>query len=306
MAAAPKEWTGEPIRVGVIGGSGLYKLSNIEVVDQVYPETPWGFPSSPITIGRSKSGNLFAFLARHGLHHAIPPSKVPSLANIAALKHLGVRAILAFSAVGSLREEIAPKDFVVPSQIIDRTKGIRRASFFGEGEEENVVAHATFGDPFDETLRHVVEGIVRVHANKTTVCMEGPQFSTRAESVMYRQVGGDIINMSALPEAKLAREAEISYVLIATATDYDSWRESNEAVSVAEVLESLRANVAASEVVTLALLDKVHDLVKDEFATIVRHMNGSMRFSVMTKPEFIKPHVIERLRYVLPWFGEQS
>lgn len=205
----------------------------------------------------------------------------------------------------------------MPSQIIDRTKGIRRASFFGEGEEENVVAHATFGDPFDDKLRSVVEGIVRetlyshapnvrVHSNKVCVCMEGPQFSTRAESNMYRQVGGDIINMSALPEAKLAREAEISYVLIATSTDYDSWRETNEAVSVAEVLESLRANVTASEVVTLALLDQVHDLVRDDFSPIVRHMNNSMRFSVMTKPEHIKPHVIERLRYVLPWFGESK
>ena len=145
---------------------------------------------------------------------------------------------------------------------------------------------------------------VRVHSNKTTVCMEGPQFSTRSESNMYRQVGGDIINMSALPEAKLAREAEISYVLIATSTDYDSWRESNEAVSVAEVLGSLRANVEASEVVTLALLDQVHNVVKDDLSTMVRHMQGSMRFSVMTKPEFIKPHVIERLRYVLPWFAQ--
>ena len=134
--------------------------------------------------------------------------------------------------------------------------------------------------------------------------MEGPQFSTRAESNMYRQVGGDIINMSALPEAKLAREAEISYVLIATSTDYDSWRESNEAVSVAEVLESLRANVTASEVVTLALLDKVHDLVKEDFSPIVRHMSNSMRFSIMTKPESLDQRVVQRLRYILPWFGQ--
>lgn len=200
---------------------------------------PWGKASSPISIARTRSGNIIAFLARHGLTHSISPSKVPSVANIAALKSLGVRAILAFSAVGSLREEIAPKDFVIPSQLIDRTKGVRRASFFGEGEEAAVVAHASFGDPFDERLRPIVEGMyvvrcaaalicstrealaehapsVRVHSNKTGVCMEGPQFSTRAESLMYRQVGGDIINMSALPEAKLAREAEISYVLIAT------------------------------------------------------------------------------------------
>mgnify|MGYP001941847084 FL=1 len=178
---------------------------------------------------RTPSGTLVAFIARHGLTHSISPTHVPSTANIAALKHLGVRAILAFSAVGSLREEIAPKDFVIPSQIIDRTKGIRRASFFGEGEEQNVIAHASFGDPYDTRLSPIVEEIVRealkayapnvnVHANKTVICMEGPAFSTRAESVMYRQLGGDIINMSALPEAKLAREAELSYVLIATGT----------------------------------------------------------------------------------------
>lgn len=190
---------------------------------------------------RTENGTHVAFLARHGLTHSIPPSRVPSTANIAALKSLGVRAILAFSAVGSLREEIAPKDFVIPSQIIDRTKGVRRVSYFGEGEECNVVAHASFGDPYDIHLRPIVENMyvynvltffsvretlaqhapsVKVHPGKTVVCMEGPAFSTRAESIMYRQLGGDIINMSALPEAKLAREAELSYVLIATGVYY--------------------------------------------------------------------------------------
>lgn len=258
---------------------------------------------------------------------------MPSTANIAALKHLGVRAILAFSAVGSLREEIRPKDFVVPSQIIDRTKGVRRSSYFGEGEEENVVAHASFGDPYDNLLRPVVEDMyvcptnstsirealaehspsVRVHSRKTVVCMEGPAFSTRAESLMYRQLGGDIINMSALPEAKLAREAELSYVLIATctcitklmaATDYDAWRETADTVNVTEVMESLKANVEASQVVTKALVDRVNDLVKEEDLPIVKGMDGSMRFSVMTKPEHISTEVKDRLRYLLPWFPQ--
>ncbi|KAL4400729.1 S-methyl-5-thioadenosine phosphorylase [Malassezia pachydermatis] len=274
---------------------------------------PWGYPSSPISIVRTENGTHVAFLARHGLTHSIPPSRVPSTANIAALKSLGVRAILAFSAVGSLREEIAPKDFVIPSQIIDRTKGVRRASYFGEGEECNVVAHASFGDPYDIHLRPIVENIVRetlaqhapsvkVHPGKTVVCMEGPAFSTRAESIMYRQLGGDIINMSALPEAKLAREAELSYVLIATATDYDAWRESSETVSVAEVIESLKHNVEASQVVTKALVDRVSALVDDDDSHIFKSMDGSMRFSVMTKPEHIDDHVKERLRYLLPWF----
>ncbi|WFD26665.1 S-methyl-5'-thioadenosine phosphorylase [Malassezia nana] len=309
------EWTGQPIRLGVIGGSGLYKLEGIEIIDVVNPKTPWGYPSSPISIAKTESGTLVAFLARHGIHHAISPSNVPSTANIAALKHLGVRAILAFSAVGSLREEIRPKDFVVPSQIIDRTKGVRRASYFGEGEDKNVVAHASFGDPYDVHLRPIVEEIiretlaehspnVRVHGNKTVVCMEGPAFSTRAESIMYRQLGGDIINMSALPEAKLAREAELSYVLIATSTDYDAWRESSETVSVQEVMESLKANVEASQVVTKALVDHVNELVQADDSPIVKCMEGSMQFSVMTKPENISTEEKDRLRYLLPWFPQ--
>ena len=168
-------------------------------------------------------------MARHGVGHSIPPSAVPSRANIAAFKSLGVRAVLAFSAVGSLREELAPGDFVLPAQIIDRTKGVRPASFF---EGTSVVAHAAFGDPFSGKLIAWLEGRARkvveaageadptrgakpkLHTGKTIVCMEGPQFSTRAESRMYRQWGGDIINMSVLPEAKLAREAELGYACL--------------------------------------------------------------------------------------------
>ena len=166
------------------------------------------------------SGTKIAFLARHGVGHTIAPSAVPARANIAALKSLGVRAVLAFSAVGSLREDIRPGDFVLPTQIIDRTKGVRPASFFAG---TSVVAHASFGDPFGARLVRWLDARVRavlaahgagarLHADKCVVCMEGPQFSTRAESIMYRQWGGDLINMSALPEAKLAREAELSYV----------------------------------------------------------------------------------------------
>jgi len=205
--------------VGVIGGSGLYKLNNLTFVEEVNPETPWGYPSSPITIAELPTGHRVAFLARHGTTHSISPSVVPGEANIAALRSLGIRAILAFSAVGSLREEIRPGDFIIPSQIIDRTKGIRKASFF---DGTSVVAHAMFGDPFDKELTEFIKPLVKeaikgggseperhLHTDKTVVCMEGPQFSTRAESLMYRAWGGDIINMSVLPEAKLAREAEL-------------------------------------------------------------------------------------------------
>ncbi|KAK0522569.1 S-methyl-5-thioadenosine phosphorylase [Tilletia horrida] len=311
MVEKLSQWTGEPIRLGVFGGSGLYKLDHIEPVAEINPETPWGFPSSPITIAKTPGGNLVAFLARHGIGHVHSPSHVPFLANIAAFKHLGVRAIVAFSAVGSLREEIRPKDFVVPSQIIDRTKGIRRATFFGEEQEKGVVAHAMFGDPFDEKLRPLVEDAVRkalaekvpdvkVHGGKAVVCMEGPAFSTRAESLMYRAWGGDIINMSVLPEAKLAREAEIAYALIATATDYDAWRVSDEVVTVAEVIECLKANVAASNLVTLAVLDTIYAAIATDDSEIVKVNKNSMKFSVMTGQDLIPEPVKERLRYILP------
>ena len=190
-----------------------------------HPNQPWGHPSSSITIARLPSGVHLAFLARHGIGHTYSPSSVPARANIAALKSLGVKAILAFSAVGSLREEIRPGDFVLPDQIIDRTKGVRPCTFFGGDNGDaggGVVAHAAFGDPFSRKLVEVLEprvrralegkGGVRLHVGGTVVCMEGPQFSTRAESRMYRAWGGDIINMSVLPEAKLAREAELRCV----------------------------------------------------------------------------------------------
>lgn len=305
-------WTGAPILLGVIGGSGLYKLDSITPVAEISISTPWGSASSPITIAKTSAGNHVAFLARHGRDHAILPSNVPNLANIAALKHLGVKAIVAFSAVGSLREEIAPKDFVIPSQIIDRTKGVRRASFFGFGDEESVVAHAGFGDPFCETLRPIVYSTVqatlashpiKVHTDKTVVCMEGPQFSTRAESLMYRTWGGDIINMSVLPEAKLAREAEIAYVLIATATDYDAWRPSTAAVNVAEVMESLKANVEASNLVTTKVLDRVWLEIDTDEKPAVKNIKDSTKFSIMTKSQVIPDKAKQNLRFLHPWFA---
>lgn len=252
-----------------------------------------------------------AFLARHGTAHEVPPGKVPSLANISALKHVGVRVILAFSAVGSLREEIRPRDFIVPSQIIDRTKGVRRASFFGEGEESNVVAHAMFGDPFDEPLRPLVEQTVRqvlqraapevrVHGDKCVVCMEGPAFSTRAESHVYRQIGGDIINMSVLPEAKLAREAEMAYLLIATATDYDAWRVHEGAVTVEQVMAVLHHNVRASQEVVLGVLDAVHTQAADEESSSNTARKGSMKYAIVTKPHAIPDQAKKNLAFLLP------
>ncbi|KAF8313173.1 Methylthioadenosine phosphorylase [Clavulina sp. PMI_390] len=295
--------------VGVIGGSGLYKLENLTFVEEVNPETPWGFPSSPITIASLPTGTHIAFLARHGTAHSINPSAVPARANIAALSSLGVKAIVAFSAVGSLREEIAPGDFIIPSQIIDRTKGIRPASFF---EGTSVVAHAMFGDPFDEQLVASITPLVKdalekegkkVHTAKTAVCMEGPQFSTRAESLMYRQWGGDIINMSVLPEAKLAREAEISYALIATSTDYDAWRINEEPVTVAEVIKTLTTNAASSRNVASAILGHVHEIVKK--GDVLTNAVGGMQWSIVTSKDHQKEEDRRKLAYILPKYFEQ-
>ncbi|KAI0666105.1 Methylthioadenosine phosphorylase [Trametes maxima] len=304
----------ENVLVGVIGGSGLYHLDNLTLLKHVNPETPWGFPSSPIAICALPSGTKVAFLARHGSGHTIAPSAVPARANIAALKSLGVRAILAFSAVGSLREECAPGDFVLPTQIIDRTKGVRPASFF---EGTSIVAHTAFGDPFANRFVRWLETRVRavlesasedeyavrgarpqLHTDKCIVCMEGPQFSTRAESKMYRLWGGDIINMSVLPEAKLAREAELGYALVATVTDYDSWRENESAVTAAEVFKTLHANAKLSRHVAAAVLEDLTteaaqgDLLTEEI--------GSMKYSIMPRSEQQKEEDREKLKYVLP------
>jgi len=298
----------------VIGGSGLYALNDLRVVKQINPETPWGFPSSPITITQLPSGVHLAFISRHGVAHEIPPSSVPSRANIAALKHIGVKAILAFSAVGSLREEIRPGDFVIPHQIIDRTKGNRQASFF---EGTSIVAHAMFGDPFDNKFTAVVEPLVKkvlekdststvkFHTGKTVVCMEGPQFSTRAESSMYRAWGGDIINMSVLPEAKLAREAEMSYTLIATSTDYDAWRVGKSPVTVGEVGKMLAINASTARQVTRSILEDLHEAVLNGNAT--SDATGSMQHAVVTQRNAQRDQDRKKLSYILPaYFSEEK
>ncbi|KAF9359806.1 hypothetical protein BGX26_011364 [Mortierella sp. AD094] len=291
-----------PVKIAVIGGSGLYNLDGLEVVAEVNPETPWGKPSDSIIIAKSASGFHVAFLARHGRGHYLTPSEVPSRANIAALKSIGVEVIIAFSAVGSLREELKPRDFVLPSQIIDRTKGIRESSFF----ERGLVAHAMFADPFSSVLeeeiwkqRGVIEG-GDFHRQKTLICMEGPQFSTRAESHMYRSFGGDLINMSVLPEAKLAREAEIAYQMICMSTDYDCWKEHEEAVTVEAVVANLHANSSNAQRLLAAILPGLHSLVESGKAS--EGLKGSMRFACMTTPEKRDKEIVKKLEYLLPGY----
>src|SRR5436853_7567485 len=228
--------------LGVLGGSGLYDLPGLEGVERLAVDTPFGAPSDELVIGRL-GGTRLVFLPRHGRGHRLLPTEINFRANIFALKRIGVEWIVAVSAVGSLRAEIAPGHVVVPDQFIDRTR-LRPSTFFGSG----VVAHVQFADPVCPSLSRVLaeaaraEGAV-VHAGGTYLCMEGPQFSTRAESHLYRSWGAHVIGMTAMPEAKLAREAELPYATVAFATDYDAWHETVEAVSVDAVLTILRKNV---------------------------------------------------------------
>lgn len=227
--------------IGIIGGSGLYTMPGFEAQQEVKLETPFGDPSDAIIVGQL-AGKRVAFLARHGRGHKISPSELNFRANIYGMKMLGVERILSISAVGSLKEEHKPLDFVIPDQFFDRTRG-RISTFFGGG----VVAHITFGDPVCPQLigeMHKACTAVGVNAKKggTYLCMEGPAFSTRAESNVYRSWGMDIIGMTGIQEAKLAREAEICYATVAMVTDYDCWHEAHDAVTVDEVIANLLKN----------------------------------------------------------------
>ena len=233
-------------KIAFIGGSGLYDIDGLTDAEQIIIDTPFGPPSDEITVG-SLEGRLVAFLARHGKGHRHLPTEIPFRANIYALKLMGVERIISFSAVGSLQEGIAPLDLVVPDQIIDRTRS-RVNTFFGDG----VAAHVGFADPFCPELRHDLldaagDKSVVVHDGGTYVVMEGPQFSTRAESALYRSWDASIIGMTALPEAKLAREAEICYATLALVTDYDVWHQSEAEVSVDLVVANLMKNVETTQ-----------------------------------------------------------
>ncbi len=244
-------------KIGVIGGSGLYRMQGMTEVEEVAVETPFGKPSDVITVGKVE-GVSMAFLPRHGRGHRISPTDLPARANIWALKSLGVEWVISVSAVGSLREHIAPRDLLIPDQIFDRTKS-RVNSFFDPG----LVVHCTFAEPFCPTLSSLLLeaaselGDVKVHKGGTYVCMEGPLFSTKAESRVYRSLGMDIIGMTALPEAKLAREAELCYATIACITDYDSWHESEEPVTVEMVINNLSANVSNAQRILQAVARRI-------------------------------------------------
>ncbi len=240
-------------KIGVIGGTGLYDIEGLTDISEVSLDTPFGKPSDVIVVGRLEGVGV-AFLPRHGKGHRIMPTELPQRANIYALKSLGVEHLIAINSVGSFKEEIKPGDLVIPDQLIDRTRQ-RINTFFGGG----IVAHIQFAEPFCPALSLVLHNAARevgasVHPKGTYLVMEGPAFSTRAESRLHRWWGADVIGMTALPEARLAREAEICYSIIACATDYDSWHETKEPVSVDAILNTMHHNIDLSkEIIRLAV-----------------------------------------------------
>ncbi|GAB4220776.1 MAG TPA: S-methyl-5'-thioadenosine phosphorylase [Spirochaetota bacterium] len=280
------------IDVGIIGGSGLYQIEGVTILEEVKVRTPWGMPSDAITIAEV-GGVKAGFLPRHGRGHFILPHEINYRANIASLKMLGAGQIVAFSAVGSLKERIKPLDFVIPNQIIDRTKS-RISTFFGDG----IAAHIAFADPFCTRLHELIlvaaqKLNIPMHTNETLVCMEGPAFSTRAESHLYRSWQAGVINMSTLPEAKLAREAEMCYAVICMSTDYDCWKEDEEHVTVDMVVNNLNKNASNAK----ALIKELIPLLTKERDCGCKE---AIKYAIITDPKKQSSKQKKKLKAILP------
>jgi 5'-methylthioadenosine phosphorylase len=277
--------------LGVIGGSGLYELAGLSRVREVRVRTPFGSPSDALVVGEL-SGTRLAFLPRHGRGHRLLPSEINFRANLWALRQVGATHVLSVSAVGSLREEIAPGHLVLPDQFIDLTRQ-RPLTFFGHG----VVAHVGFGDPTCPQLRAQLAAAVAPlgphHDAGTYVCIEGPAFSTRAESELYRSWGATVIGMTAQPEAKLAREAELCYATLALATDYDCWRAGHDAVTVDQVVATMQANVEKARAVIRSLAASLADLER------TCRCGQALAGAVMTAPRAIDRATRRRLGMLL-------
>ncbi len=274
---------------GIIGGSGLYGFEGFENIQEVEIDTPFGKPSSPIVIGEVH-GKKLAFLARHGIGHFYSPTDVNYRANIYAMKQLGVKKIISVSAVGSLREDYAPGDIIVPDQIFDNTKD-RERSFFGKG----MVVHISSADPFcpklsQQLLKALRKTDATVHEGGTFVTIEGPRFSTRGESNAFRQLGFSLVGMTASPEAYLAREAEICYATMAHVTDYDCWHVSEEAVTVEMVVNTLKKNTQTAQQSLVHLVDV---LSEEEQTTC--DCENALKNAIMTDPAHIDPAMKEKL-----------
>lgn len=275
-------------KIGVIGGSGIYNIEGIANVREVRVKTPFGEPSDAIKVGKL-DGVEVAFLPRHGAHHAISPSEINYRANIFAMKTLGVERLISMSACGSLKKELKPLDFVLPDQFVDRTNSARAMTFFADG----IVAHVSLADPvcpgLIRALHEAGQGLGLVlHKGGTYLNMEGPAFSTRAESNLYRSWGMDIIGMTNMAEARLAREAEMCYATLAAVTDYDCWYESEEPVTVEMVIGNLVKNVDNAK----RLLKKAIGAVAKEGACAC---HGSLKYAIITPKDAIAPAVKKRL-----------
>jgi len=282
--------------VAVIGGSGIYGLPELQEASFEDVRTPFGAPSAAVLRGKL-NGVPLLFLARHGKHHSVTPSEINVRANIYALKSLGASFLVGISAVGSLREELRPGDVVIPDQLIDRTRG-RDSTFFGQG----CVAHISFAEPFCPVVRSAllkvcadlaVKAKFTVHAAGTYVCMEGPAFSTRAESQLYRSWGASLIGMTALPEAKLAREAEIAYGIMAMVTDYDCWKEDEQAVDVSKIIALLSQNAEKAAMILKGVVPVLAGSRPSELAA------QALRNALVTRPEHMPEETRERLRPIL-------
>jgi 5'-methylthioadenosine phosphorylase len=283
------------VKIGIIGGSGLYKMDALKNVQEVEIETPFGKPSDAFILG-DLDGIKVAFLARHGRNHTLLPTELPFRANIYGMKKLGVEYIISASAVGSLKENVKPLDMVVPDQFIDRTRN-RISTFFGDG----IVAHITFGDPVCPNLAGLVADAiaslnledVALHRGGTYVCMEGPAFSTKAESNLYRSWGATIIGMTNLQEAKLAREAEIAYATMALVTDYDCWHPDHDSVTVEMVVANLHKNAANAQKV---IQEAVKRLNKNP---VESDAHSALKYAVLTRLENVSKETKEKFGVIL-------
>ena len=281
--------------IGVIGGSGLYEIEGLTDVQEVALETPFGAPSDVYITGNLGDAKM-VFLPRHGRGHRLLPSEVNYRANIYGMKTFGVEQIISVSAVGSMKEEIVPGHIVVPDQFFDRTQGKRASTFFGNG----IVAHVQFADPVCADLSAILVESARevgatVHAGGTYVCIEGPNFSTRAESNIYRSWGVDIIGMTNLPESRLAREAEICYGTVALATDYDCWHEGHEDVSVEAVIAVIQKNVATAREIIRAAAGRIVQQRQQRNCLCAE----ALKFAIMTDKSLIPPNTKRALEPII-------
>lgn len=295
MVAAGASMVEYPVKIGIIGGSGLYQMDALSDVKEIKVQTPFGDPSDALIVG-NLDGVSVAFLARHGRGHTLTPSELPFRANIYAMKTLGVEYLISASAVGSLKAEAKPVDMVVPDQFIDRTKN-RASTFFGEG----IVGHISFGDPVCNNLAKVLADSVEsqqldgvtLHRGGTYICMEGPAFSTKAESNLYRSWDATVIGMTNLPEAKLAREAEIAYATLAMVTDYDCWHPDHDSVTVEMVIGNLQKNAVNAQKVIREVVRRLSENPPESEA------HSALKYAIITPLDKAPAETKEKLAVLL-------